>query len=219
MPNSNTVFRNSSERPHFRVEWIEVTENQPRNYFRITCEFQVRFRAIDAEELQVFQNYAMRPSPHSTLKFEIENQLQSMEIREESKFLFEKAFQLLINIDQRLERIEEQLSQRDTKTLPDTYEWVHGDLGAGGLAFGSASKVRPQPGETILVDVILPSLPEYRFVAASKVVQSEKKDQICVEFLAVHDDDREYLHRFVIQREREILRARAVSKTKPESAS
>jgi hypothetical protein len=195
-----------------------MTENQPRNYFRIACEFQVRFRSIDDEELRVFRNYAMRPSPHSTLKFEIESELQGMEIRQESKFLFEKAFQLLINIDQRLERIEEQIAQRESSVLPDSYEWVHGDLGAGGLSFGVQSKAIPQSGSTVLVDVILPALPEYRFVAASKVIHSEKKDLVSVEFLAIHEDDREYLHRFVIQREREILRSRAVAKEKPDAS-
>jgi hypothetical protein len=189
-----------------------VQENNPRTYFRMACEFQVRFRVINEEELNVFKSYAMRPSPYSTLKNEIENQLQSMEIREESKFLFEKAFQLLINVDQRLERLEELITQREARTVADSYEWVHGDLGAGGLAFEIKEKKSPKVGDLVLIDLILPSLPEYRLVAAGRIVHSEKKNLISAEFIAIHEDDREYIHRFVIERERELLRARAITK-------
>jgi hypothetical protein len=194
-----------------------MSEDHERSYFRIACEFQVRYRAIDEEELRVFRSYAMRPSPYSGLRYELENQLQSMAIREESKFLFEKAFQLLMNIDQRLERIEEQVQKSSATHIAESYEWVHGDLGAGGLAFSPESKqVNVKPGQELLVDVILPSLPEYRFVAAAKVLHTEKKDQIGVEFVAIHEDDREFIHRYVIQREREVLRARAQGKSKEE---
>lgn len=196
-----------------------MADNQPRNFFRIACEYQLRFRVIEKEELQVFQNYAMRPSPHSTLKYEIESQLQTMEIRQESKFLFEKAFQLLINIDQRLERIEEQLTQRENHSIKENYEWVHGDLGAGGLSFHGRSENLPAADSIILVDVILPSLPEYRFVAASRVVPSNRQGILSIEFISIHDDDREFLHRYVIQREREMLRTRALAKSSPEKKS
>jgi hypothetical protein len=190
------------------------TNDSSRNYFRIACEFQVRIRVIDDEELVVFKNYAMRPSPYSSLKYELENQLQSMQIREESKFLFEKAFQLLINIDQRLERIEEQLVQREARAATETYEWVHGDLSAGGIAYQTQSKQPMKLDDKVLVDVILPSLPEYRFVAAGKIVHLDASLNLGVEFLAIHDDDREQIHRHVIQRERELLRARAGAKDK-----
>ncbi|MDB5037513.1 MAG: hypothetical protein JWQ35_1041 [Bacteriovoracaceae bacterium] len=185
-----------------------------RQYFRVSCELQVRFRVIDDEELQVFKSYALRPSPYSSLRNELENQLQAMDIREESKFLFERGFQLLMNIDQRLERLEEQmhLQRSGAAHIPDSYEWVHGDLGAGGLAFSSESKISVKPDQTVLLDCLLPSLPEYRFVVAAKVLHTEKKKLIGTEFLAIHEDDREFIHRFVIQRERELLRARATAK-------
>lgn len=188
-----------------------MSPDSTRNYYRIACEFQVRFRVIDDDELEVFQNYALRPAPYSSLKTELEAQLRAMDIREESKFLFEKAFQLLINIDQRLERIEEQLVNKEAN-LPENYEWVHGDLGAGGLAFSTESDQKVKEGQKLLVDVILPSLPEYRFVAAAQALHTGKKGQIGVEFTSIHEDDREYIHRFVIQKERELLRARAIAK-------
>src|SRR5665213_2690546 len=138
-----------------------MEEDKNRNYFRVACELQVRFLVIDEAELQVFQNYAIRPSPYSSLRYELENQLQSMDIREESKFLFEKAFQLLISIDQRLDRVEEQmqLHRAGTKSIPDSYEWVHGDLGAGGLAFSTETKLDVKVGDILLIDALLPSLP------------------------------------------------------------
>ncbi len=189
-----------------------------RNYFRIACEFQVRFRVISDEELGVFSNYAMRPSPYSHLRFELENQLQAMDIRDESKFLFEKAFQILMNIDQRLERLEEQMQSIKTgdKGVLESYEWVHGDLGAGSTAFVASKTTEVKVGNHILLDIILPALPEYRFVAAAKVVHVDEKNIGC-EFSAIHEDDREFIHRYVIQREREVLRNRAQSKGKQDA--
>lgn len=183
-----------------------------RSYFRIACEFQIRFRKIDAEELKVFKSHAMRPSPYSSLRMELENQLQNMSIKAESKFLFEKAFQILVNIDQRLERLEEQVMglRLGDQVTPDSYEWTHGDLGAGGLSFKAPSKSDVQVGDLVLVDILLPSMPEYRLVAAAKVVHLEGEGPVLgLEFDAIHEDDREFIHRYVIQREREMLRNRA----------
>ena len=191
-----------------------MTETNDRNYFRIPCEYQIRFRVVNDEELSVFKNYALRPSPYSSLRTELETQLHAMQIREESKFLFEKAFQLLMNIDQRLERLEEAIHKSSATAIVESYEWVHGDLGAGGVSFTTESKPQAKAGDHLLLDILLPSLPEYRLVAAGKVLHIEKQNQMGVEFVAIHEEDREFIHRFVIQRERETLRARALGKKK-----
>jgi len=188
--------------------------DRSRTYYRVPCELQIRFRRLDNEELKVFSSFAMRPSPHSNLKTEIEQQLQGIGIREESKTLFEKAFQLLLNLDQRLERIEEQLASlaSGAKSTLDSYEWVHGDIGAGGLAFFPESKNPLLKGEKLLMDIILPTLPEHRFVVAAEVSHIDEVGKVGTKFISIHEDDREFIHRFVISREREILRLRALER-------
>lgn len=190
----------------------EEEKTSTRNFFRVPCEFQIRFRVIDEEEFKVFESYAMRPSTHSRLRGEIEGQLRGMEIREQSKSLFEKAFQILLNIDQRLERMEEMLlekAENQSKLIKDSYEWVHGDISAGGISCTPKAHKGGKVGYLVLLDVLLPMLPEYRLVAAGKVARIEKNGEVGFEFSAIHEDDREFLHRFVISREREMLRSKA----------
>ena len=156
----------------------------------------------------------MRPSPHSTLKSEIEAQIANMGIREESKLLFEKAFQILLNIDQRLERLEENMHHvmAGDKQVLESYDWVHGDLSAGGLSFVSEAKKDVKVEQTVLLDMLLPSLPEQRIVTAAKVIYADDAGKIGLEFSAIHEDDKEFIHRYVISREREMLRNRAVAR-------
>lgn len=174
--------------------------------FRVPCEFQIRFREVTKEELEIFRTFSMRPSPFASLKNEVETMIRGADIREESKTLFEKAFQILINLDQRMERIEEHLNRNPLESGPilESYEWVHGDLGAGGLAM-ETKKPTPRANAYVMLDVVVPGLPEHRFVAAG-LMQSSRRFEC--EFLAIHEDDREFLHRFIMNREREILRNR-----------
>ena len=190
--------------------------NQKREFFRVPCEFQIRFREISDEELNVFKSFAMRPSPHSTLRAEVEGQLQAMPIRDESKVLLEKAFQILLNMDQRLERLEEQFQafMSGAKPTLDSYEWVHGDLSAGGVAFVFEKGVKVKPDSRLLIDLILPAMPEYRLVAAAQVNYVNPDGRVGTDFLAIHEDDKEFIHRFVIAREREMLRNRALEREK-----
>ena len=183
---------------------------QEREFFRVACEFQIRIRKVEEEELQIFTAHGLRPSPYSILRTELEGQLSLLPIRDESKNLLEKAFQILINMDQRLERIEEYLEERegDNGFKLMRYEWVHGDIGAGGFSCEVEGSHSFKSGEALLVDIILPALPDYRFVAAARAVAAEGKKLNC-EFAGIHADDREYIHRFVMARERELLRARS----------
>lgn len=172
-----------------------------RNFYRVPCEFQIRFRPIGEDELKIFRSFAMRPSPHSSLKAEVDTQISAINIRDESKALFEKAFQILLNIDQRLERIEEQLIPGHAKVV-ENYDWIRGDLGAGGLAFRLETEKTPQLGAKLLMDMILPSMPEHRIVSAVEVSHIDSDGKVGMEFIAIHEDDREFLHHFVIARER-----------------
>lgn len=185
-----------------------------RDYFRVPCEFQLRYRKIDENELEHFRS-ALRPSPYSTFRMNLENQLASMGIQEESKVLLEKAFQLLINMDQRLERLEEQIQGLKIKDDMNTqqYEWRAGDLGAGGISFDDQDHADMKQGDAVVLDVILPSMPEYRFVSAARV-SHVNSDGLGFEFIEIHSDDQEYIHRFVRSREREILRTRAKERDK-----
>ncbi len=180
-----------------------------REYFRVPCEFQIRVRTIEIEELNLFVSQAMRPSPYSILRMEVETQLSQLSFRDETKVLLEKAFQLLINMDQRLERMEETLGQSQGDIAPglNPYQWTQGDLGAGGLSFDLADSTNFKVGNHVMIDCVLPAMPEFRFVAAGKIVAIDST-KVSSEFVGIHADDREYIHRFVMARQREQLRGR-----------
>ncbi len=194
-----------------------MSTDHDRSFFRVPCELQIRFRVLNDDEFNVFKSYSLRPSAFSAMRMEVENQIRNLSIRDDSKALFERAFQILINLDQRMERIEEQLQQiaHGGKAILEVYDWVHGDLGGGGIAFKSEKTSKLKKGDRVLVDAILPALPEYRFVAACDVAHVDADGTVGMHFLAIHDDDREFIHRFVTAREREILRARANERDKP----
>lgn len=193
-----------------------TSESQRRASFRIPCEFQIRFRRVEDDELQVFTAYAMRPSPYSHLRTEIQSQLTAMDIRHESKALLEKAFQILLNIDQRLERIEERLDAKEDEgaKIFESYQWVHGNLGAGGLTFQPEDPKGAKEHSKILMDILLPSLPEQRIVGAGEIIRIEQDGIFVVEFIAIHKEDEEFLFQFVAGKEREMLRARALERDK-----
>jgi c-di-GMP-binding flagellar brake protein YcgR len=141
----------------------------------------------------------------------IESELHRLDIHESSRALLEKAFQMLLNIDQRLERLEEGLlhPQPEENLSHEKHEWVRADLSAGGLAFLCPEGKNHQVGDFVLLDIVFPSLPEQRVVCSGKVVHFNKDQMMAIDFLDIHKDDKEFIHRFVLEKEREILRARA----------
>lgn len=195
-----------------------MTKNdESREYFRVPAELQLRFRKATADELKVFKEFGLRPSPYSTLRMSIENELNRTSMGEEAKLLLEKAFRILLNIDQRIERIEEFIynQKSDAPEIQESHEWVHADVSAGGIAFTPPKDKELQKGDFVMLDMLFPSLPEQRVVCSGKVVHAEPKNMhIGIEFESIHDDDREFIHRFVTEREREILRARALERSK-----
>lgn len=188
----------------------QEAEQDDRNYFRVPCEFQIRFRVVNNEELKVFKDYALKPSVYSNLRLEIDSHLSKLPGGESAQILFEKAFQILMNIDQRLDRLEEG-HENDPK---EPYECATGNLGVGGIAFHLPSKRPVKGGQFLVLDMILPSFPEHRIVAAGEIIRLDSDRLIVIKFTAIHDDDQEFLHRFVIARERELLRARVQERDK-----
>lgn len=191
-------------------------DRKSREYFRVPCELQVRFRKVNDEELKLFKQYGLRPSPYTSLRMTIEQDLQRLSIREESKTLLEKAFQILLNIDQRLERLEEYLQGQnsDAPEIKESHEWVRADLSAGGIAFIPSKEKDLKIGDDLMLDLLFPSLPEQRVVCAGKVVHIQSDGNIGIDFSEIHQDDQEFIHRFVIEKEREVLRARAQEREK-----
>lgn len=196
-----------------------MSSESDRSFFRVPCEYQLRFRKAGPNELELFRSIAMRPSIGSTTRTEIENAIQSLDSRDGMKTVIEKAVAILINIDQRIERMEENvlsiLLDRKDEYIP--YEWVSGDMGAGGAMFHWEEGQDIKVGDEVLLDMLLPDMPEHRIVAAAKVVSVNQSSEISTEFLAIHQDDKEFIHRFVMARQREILRERSRNKQKEPS--
>jgi len=192
-------------------------DDHKREYFRIPCELQLRFRKADAAEVKMFKDFGLRPSPYSALRMNIETELQRMSTSEETKLLMDRAFRILLNIDQRLERLEEMIQNQNSKAaeIQESHEWIHADLSAGGLAFEPESDKKLKVDDLVMMDMIFPSLPEHRVVCSGIVVHSDRKNgHIGIEFNGIHQDDQEFIHRFVMEREREILRTRALERDK-----
>lgn len=184
-------------------------------FFRVPTEFQLRFRPLSDEEKNIFSQASMRPSPYSALRSELDAMIESSRGGEFNRGLIERAFQILINIDQRLERIEEDLHQLASggKSEVQSFQWYRGELGAKGLLL-EASELKDfkfADSQELLLDLLLPSLPEHRIVCTAKSYKLSS-GHILFFFDSIHEDDLEYLHRYLASREREMLRARASQK-------
>ena len=197
---------------------MDSRHNQPQAFFHVPCELQIRFRELSPEELSAFQSFGLRPSPYTQLRLGLESEFSRMQMGDESRSVLEKAFKILINIDQRLERLEEliQGQMSGAPVIKEGHEWVQADLSAAGLSFIPASPKQVKVSSQILLDIILPGLPEQRVVATATIVAIEG-EKVRVEFSMLHQDDKEAIHRFVLEREREILRSRALDREQKKS--
>jgi len=185
-----------------------------RSSFRIPSEFQIRFRKVTEEEAQIFTSFAMRPSPVSAARGEIEGLISSLPFQDSGRVLIEKAFHFILNMDQRLERLEEILNQRvhQDEIGLKPYEWVSGEIGSHEVLFRWESDPELESGDRVLIDLLLPDLPELRVVACGRVINYSEEQASLIELESIHADDREYLHRFILARQREMLRDRAAAK-------
>lgn len=179
-------------------------------YFRVPCEIQIRARVIDQAEFEMFQKVTLRPSPVASLRSEIESLMRVSSLDESLRGVIANAFSLMLNIDQRLDRIEEDLSLfiQGKKEHITPYEWTRVELGAEGFLAQLAQLPKLTMGDLVLVDFLLPSFPEQRIVAAVKVVEDSNPEEVHFRFECLHDEDLEGIFRFIRSREREILRSR-----------
>jgi len=183
--------------------------------FRVPAEFQMRFRKIEGQELSMFRAYSVRPSPTSSARMEVESYIRNLDAKDTVRTLVERAFYILLNIDQRLERLEETVLNHVTGKSQDhtIYDWVSGSIGSSCMSFITEADADPLAvGDILLLDFLLPDLPEQRIVATGKVRERDSQEHWIVDFDAIHPDDGELIHRFLMLRQREILRERAASK-------
>lgn len=187
--------------------------SEEKAFFKVPCEFQLRFRELTQEEADLFHASPSRPSPYSALRTELKALTESIKFGDPYKTLIEKAFQLLINMDQRLERMEEQVYSMTSDVADDLvgYQWTIAEIGALGIQLDK-KYVSPQNSNSIfLLDFIIPSLPEQRVIATASLKDLDSSSYVFF-FKSIHDADRELIHQFVASREREILRDRSARK-------
>ncbi len=170
-------------------------------------------RALTDEEAKLFLASPSRPSPYSALRSELKNLTESLKFSDAYKTMIEKAFQLLINMDQRLERMEEQIYSMTSDKESDLlgYQWMLGEIGGLGIKLDKKNIPQNTGDQIWLLDFILPSLPEQRVIATA-LLEDLGSETDLLRFQSIHEADRECIHQFVAAREREILRERAAKK-------
>lgn len=182
-----------------------------RQYFRVPCDFQIRYTKLSNTEFEVFESHSTRPSTMSSVRMDIHNLVSTLDLRDGAKSLIEHGVNLLLSIDQRLDRLEENVLKLllDQKDEYVPYHFVHGEIGAVGMTFETDTIQSLRKGDRLLCDFILPDMPEHRIVAALEVKSLTDEGGVDGEFVSFHHDDQEFLHRFIRSRERQILRQRA----------
>lgn len=191
-----------------------MSENE--SGFRVPCEIKLRYKQIRPEELDRFQLFSLRSSGKHHLRSEIEQCLHAVDLSSSSKALVEKGFQLLLHLDQKLDRIEREFQKQfSQETEEKPYQSCQVQLGGTGLIWSTSGL---KEGEQLILDMVVPNIPEQQMLLGARVKQ-KVDDGYELEFNAIHEEDREYIYRYVASREREILRRRALEKKKDDEST
>jgi len=177
-------------------------------FYTVPAQFQIVVEPLKTpESIEQKELLLSRPSPFSSLRLSLENQIRAGDQSMGNKELVTKAFELLLSVEQRLNRVEEFLSHKERGKSVPLYQWVQGSIGAGALNF-TLPEGQNADAQVLWVDLLLPSVPEYRVQLLANVTDRSGTMLNC-SFRKIHDEDREQIFRFVRQREREIIRAKS----------
>jgi len=174
-----------------------------QNYFKVPTSLRMRTRRFLAKG-------PLTPFVLSTIRADLELQLQSANLASEEKELTQRMFELVLGVDLRLRRMEEQL---DTLINQDTgnfekFKSVSMELGAQGFLVKKSDWPFPKTDSLEAFEFLLPLVPEWSFLARIQEEPQGPADSYHFRFHEIHADDQEMIHRYVRSRERELLRAR-----------
>ncbi len=174
------------------------------SYFRLSVQLKIRRKEIQLRA-------AARPNSLSSTRSDIEMQIHEADLGKEEKVLAERLFDVLLGLDIRLQRLEEQVGALLSGN-PKSYEVfreIPMELGAEGIVvskevwpFGEAL----EKGDGF--EIVLPFVPEWPFQTSLQMAESVGVDSYHFRFKHIHKDDQELIHRYLRVREREVLRAR-----------
>jgi len=172
-------------------------------YFRVPVFLRVRTRRALAKG-------PLSPSLLSTLRADLETQLQACSLDVAEKELTQKLFELVLGVDVRLCRIEEQLEtiiSKETEKF-EKFKGVAMELGAQGFLVNKSDWPFGAEPESTTFEFLLPLVPEWSCLARLSLIAGSSDEVFHFRFQEIHGDDREMIHRYVRSRERELLRAR-----------
>lgn len=177
-----------------------------QDFFRVPAVVKMRQQPTGHKTL--------RPFVLSSVRSEIEMHLHSSSLDKNDKLLTEKMFELVLGLDLRLQRIEEQLDAVLNQALEQYPRWfsVALDLGAEGFYVKKSDwPFKAQPDASLNIEFLVPVVPEWPFQAILSTRPSKNSEYWHFGFEEIHYDDREMIHRYLRIRERELLRARQKS--------
>lgn len=196
-------------------EGADKTESQ-RNYLRVGAVMSFRIRPASPEEARRAKENGIVSSNVTRSKLSVGAALsQSSDLSAESRRVFERFFELLISIDQKLnvlldsfqKKVQDEMECRDRNV----------EISGGGIRFEvSEDEVRalglvPTVGAALKLDLFLPSVPPNTvscFAEVRRVERNGMKFSVGVAFTVITEDDRQEIIRFVTIRERAMLQAR-----------
>lgn len=178
------------------------------DYFKVPCEIKWRVKSLNPQEFNEKAKSGVALGHLASFRSDLDTQLRSTSLKGPEKVLMEKAFELLMSIENRLDRVEEFISTLSKESTSSFVPYQSSLIELGAAGFILQEQEWKGPMECLEVEMLLPAVPEYRLRVLVRQVQ-RVGGFWHFRFEALALDDEEAVHRYIRQRERELLRSRS----------
>lgn len=187
-----------------------MKNSERREFFRIDDRLTLKYRIISEEEFKLLEN-VVRFSPASSLiKADELSFIQNIELKEEQNKK-DPIYAYLKLIDRKLDLIMDMLSERFEDKNIYTIQYTDVNISASGIRF--ISDIPMNSGEFVELIIILPIYPYMKISTLCKVIRCDKKqkngesiNEVSLHYLIINEYDRDILIKYILMKEREILR-------------
>jgi len=188
-----------------------MEHRERREFYRIDDRLTIKFRIIGEEEFRYLENI-VRFSPASSFSDTDElSILKKIELDEEKSK--DPIYTYLKIIDRKLDLILDMLTERTEEGGIYKTVQVGVNLSASGIRF--SSEIPMKKDDFVELIMILPVYPHMRISVLCRVVRAKtvsinghKTYEVSLHFIVINENDRDILIRYILAKEREMLRAK-----------
>jgi hypothetical protein len=183
-----------------------IQEHERRSFFRIHDRLVVEFRQITPEDFTKLKDIIQHNPIQALDKIEKTYLLADKDLKCEN----EELRVYLCNMNKKLDAILNLLSQSQ---YDETYHSVQTDVILSGAGIQFESHIALKKDDYTELKIVIPMFPYPKIAILCQVVRSESLQgdaadafRIAMQFLIINEKDRDFLIKYIFEKEREYLR-------------